>query len=218
MNTYGSGGQMLRIDHHQSATSGRQPALILLHGAGGNVGYWFDRFSPALTRFGVSAFAPHYFEKTGTARATPELILDGRHFPLWLSAAQDAIHHVAALPHIDPRRIAVFGISLGGYLAMALAAESSAQAVKLRAVLELSGGLPPGFEDRLSPATPPVLILHGSADTVVPVSEARKLQSQLARNAVPHQIEIFPNETHWFSLPAQRKLMMICAAFLEQHL
>jgi len=48
-----------------------------------------DRFAPTLTKFGVAAYAPHYLQKTGSQRATAEMILDGKHFPQWLAAIRD---------------------------------------------------------------------------------------------------------------------------------
>ena len=174
--------------------------------------------APQLTRAGIALFAPHYFEKTGTVRATPEIILDGRHVPAWLAAAQDALAYIATRPSVDPARIGVLGISLGGYLSIALAALSPAQPTRLRAVVELSGGMPPGFEHLLSPATPPVLLLHGMADTVVPVSEAHKLAALLTQHNVHHQTELFPGEGHWFSAAATPRLLLTCASFLSRYL
>ena len=94
----------------------------------------------------------------------------------------------------------------------------AAQEPRLRAVVELSGGLPPGLERSLSPATPPVLVLHGDQDSVVPVSEAHKLKRLLEQHAVRHQVEILPGETHWFSPGAQQRVLLTCAAFLGRYL
>ena len=214
MPSFSSGASTISIDQHEPAGARQSPALLLLHGAGGNVAFWFNRLAPALARFGVSVYAPHYFQSTGTDRATMAQILDGRHVPVWLATARDAIGYIAARPAVDARRIAVLGISLGGYLAVALAATES----RLRAAIELSGGMPPGFEGHLSPAMPPLLVLHGGEDTIVPVSEAHRLLHLLKQAGAPHESEIFPEETHWFAPAAQARLLLTAGAFLNRHL
>ncbi len=202
------------MDAVETGDGQRRPALLLLHGSGGAVSYWLQRFAPTIRQFGMGLYAPHYFDKTGTQRATAETILDGKHFPAWLAAIDDAVSAIAGRPAVDPDRIGVLGISLGGYLAVALAAQNR----RIRAAVELSGGLPPGWDHRLSPAMAPVLVLHGDRDTVVPVSEAYRLRDALTEHRVPQQTEIFPGETHWFSSAAQPRLLLACADFLSRHL
>jgi len=108
----------------------------------------------------------------------------------------------------------VVGVSLGAYLAVALGIEER----RIGAVVEVSGGVPLGWEDRLHPGMAPVLILHGEQDRVVPVSEAHKLEKLLRDSRVKHETAIFPNETHWFSGPARFQLLMRSAEFLQKHL
>ena len=173
-----------------------------------------DRFAPALREAGVALYAPHYFDKTATERATREMILDGRHFMLWLKAIEDAVSYVASRPNVDPQRIGVLGISLGGYLAIALGIEDK----RIRAIVELSGGIPLGWEHRLTSAMPPTLVLHGAADDVVPVEEAHKLQALLEDRRVVHEVEIFAEQTHWFAGAGRMELLTRSAAFLDRYL
>jgi dienelactone hydrolase len=218
MRTYRSGTVTVEMEQHEPGTGGGQahpyPGILVLHGSGGAGSYWMDRFAPALTRFGVAAYAPHYLQRTGSQRATPEMILDGKHFPQWLGAVRDAVSYVAERPGIDARRIGVLGVSLGGYLAMAAGVEDR----RVRAVIEVSGGLPPGWGDRVAKGMAPVLVVHGAEDAVVPVSEAYKVERVLKERGVVCEVEVFPREGHWFSAAAQAKLLMRCAGFLGRYL
>lgn len=182
------------------------------------MGYWLSRLAPLLAGSGFAVYAPHYFDKTGTQWASAETILDGKHFPVWLAAARDAIGFAAARPKVDAGRVALIGISLGGYLAVAAGIEEAVEKGRVRAVIELSGGLPTGWAERVSRKMAPVLLIHGEQDSVVPVSEARELQRVLAAHGVNHRMELFPGETHWFSQQAQARLLMLCSAFLSAHL
>jgi carboxymethylenebutenolidase len=214
MTTYLSGAAHIQIDHLEPAAASNHPALIVLHGSGGAASYWMDQFAPVLNKFGAAIYAPHYFDKTATVRATPDIILDDRHFIAWLEATQHALDFVAARPNVDPARVGVLGVSLGGYLAVALGMEDR----RIRAVVEVSGGVPLGWEKRMPPDMAPVLILHGEQDRVVPVGEARKLEKLLKEHGLKHETVIYPGETHWFSTPARFQLLLRCGEFLGKHL
>jgi carboxymethylenebutenolidase len=205
MATFSSSPVEIRMQQFEPQTGLRHPALVILHGSGGAVSFWLNRLAPRLLDAGVAAYAPHYFDKTGTERATAEMIFDGRHFHQWLNAVEDAVGYVAARPAVDSNRIGVLGISLGGFLAVALATQDS----RVRALVEVSGGVPHGWESRITSAMPATLALHGAQDSVVPVSEALKLQQLLAEQRVPNQVEILPGEGHWFSSAAQMQMLLL---------
>lgn len=214
MHRYLSGTHPIQIDQFEPEVSHKCPALLVLHGSGGAASYWMDRFAPTLRDAGVAVYAPHYFDKTMTQQATKSMILDGRHFIAWLTAVQDAVAYVAGRPAVDSAHIGVLGVSLGGYLAVALGIEDK----RIRCVVELSGGVPLGWEQRVPQGMPPTLVLHGAADDVVPVSEAHKLKALLEQHQVPHEFEIFPGETHWFAGAARTQLLLHCIGFLSRYL
>lgn len=214
MPTFQSGGVTIRLQSYKPTTPGSHPALILFHGAGGNVDHWLQYIAPAITSAGIALYAVHYFDRTGTVRADPALIQDGVHFPLWVATAKDALAHIAAQPDVDARRIALIGISLGAFLSLALATEAK----PIRAVIDVSGGLAEPWASRATSAFPHTLILHGEADATVPVSFARGLDDLLTRLEVRHETVLLPNEGHWFSPTAHLRILAAVSRFLKDYL
>lgn len=221
--TFRAGDRNIRIDMHEPKTSSTHPAIIMMHGSGGNIGYWLDRLAPSLNAMGVALYAPHYFDRTNTVRADLAAITDGVHVPQWLSTLDAALTFVAARPGVDAGRIALIGISLGAFLSLGLAAELSASPDpaarrRIRALVDLSGGLVEPYAAHATSAFPPTLIFHGEADTVVPVSHAHSLDKLLTSLNVKHETHLFPNEDHWFSGAAQMQLLLAVAGFLGKNL
>ena len=215
MASFVSGRVPIRVDQREPTAAGRHPAILLLHGSGGNVSFWFDRVAPQLARLNLGLYAAHYFNRTGTIRADRETILDGRHVPMWLSTISDAIAYIRTRPSVDPDRIALLGISLGAFLALSLATDPAA---RIRAIVEVSGGIPESSLSAVGPNFPPTLIVHGDVDTVVPVSMAYQLKELLGRHRVPFQGLILPGQGHWFDPAAQLQILMATAGFLVRHL
>ena len=210
------GGKQVRLDIYEPNTPGPHPAILLLHGAGGNAEYWLDRLTPAIARAGIAVYAVHYFDRTDTVRADLRMFSDGVHIPLWLDTIRQTLAHIAARPTVDLKRIALVGISLGAFLSLALATMPETTPVK--AIVEISGGLVPPYEDSSTPSFPPTLILHGDADTVVTVAHAHNLDARLTSLNVPHETHILRGETHWFTGAAQLRIFAATADFLTRHL
>jgi acetyl esterase/lipase/cephalosporin-C deacetylase-like acetyl esterase len=66
---------------------------------------------------------------------------------------------------------------------------------------------------------PPFLILHGTADTTVPVRQSEILAETLTKYGVEHQLEIVEGAPHTFHLqPKQKDLRPLVLAFFDKHL
>jgi predicted esterase len=215
MPTFLSGDKRIHIDQHEPNTPGQHPALLLLHGSGGNIGFWADQIAPYVTGRNISLYAVHYFESTGTVRADYDTIIDGVHFPKWLATVADALAWMRTQPGVDPNRIALIGVSLGAFLALSLATDP---ATNIRAIVELSGGLPDPYAANATSAFPPTLIFHGAEDTYVTVCDAERLVARLTALKVPHETHIFRNQGHFFSPTTQLQILMTTAKFLSQRL
>lgn len=198
----------------------KRPAILLLHGSGGNVDFWSSQLGAILQEAGVHLYAPHYFDRTGTKRADMQTLTDGVHVPQWLDTVDDALRFIATRPQVDSTRIIVAGISLGGFLGLALAARLSAnpdltENTRIRAIIDISGGLVAPFEDLATKRFPPTLILHGTSDPVVPVGFAEALTAKLTQLNVAHRTELLSGEGHWFSSAAWPRLLMAVSDFLQ---
>jgi acetyl esterase/lipase len=114
-----------------------------------------------------------------------------------LRAALSFIRCRAAEFGVDPERLVLLGEDSGAHLAALLAAERPAGVIgaaliggffDLTAIPTFAPGLPGDFTARASPinnigsAMPPVLVVHGGADTEAPVEQARRYCDAVARH------------------------------------
>lgn len=206
-----SGGKTIAIDAYLPGADGQRfPAVIGLHGSGGGHDTMGAAAHP-LAAEGFAVFVPHYFDRTGTVTADKASSI--RNFPLWMKALWDVTSFVAQQPSVNPERIGILGFSLGGYLAACLASIDP----RLKAAVEFSGGFPREmklFMRRL----PPMLLIHGEADDVIPVSEAHHLQELLVEKKTTYEIRIYPGEGHHLAAEARRDAELRAIAFFKKHL
>ncbi|CAN5808342.1 hypothetical protein BH23PLA1_BH23PLA1_03020 [soil metagenome] len=211
--TFESGGKSIRIERFEPAAEGELPAVIILHGAGGMQigGEAFRDVARRMARQGYVAHLVRYFDRTETRSADLEAMR--QHFETWMDTIADAIDHAAAQPNVDGDRIGLIGFSLGSYLALS----ESARNPKIKAVAEYFGGLPEVLlseVDRL----PPILILHGNADPIVPISEARALEKLCKDKGFPYEIKVFEGAGHGFFGPSGEDAFVLVRAFFAKHL
>jgi dienelactone hydrolase len=206
-----SGGKTIAIDCFIPKADGQRfPAVIGLHGAGGGHDT-FAETAPPLAAQGFCVYVPHYFDRTGTTEAQmPSMFLN---FPLWMKTLWDVVSLVANQPAVTGEHIGVLGFSLGGYLALSLASIDP----RIQAVAEYFGGLPREIRPFMR-RFPPTLVLHGDADTVVPVAEAYSLQKVLEERKVPYEMQIYPGEGHHFTPETRADADARIQAFFQKYL
>lgn len=170
--TYASHKTPIVVERFAMALPGRRPAVILLYGASGLTGgpETLREYARKLARAGYVVFLPHYFDATESLTAG-DLPVPRNRFERWYQALEDGISFVGHQPEVDAHRIGLVGLSLGAYLALWDASQDS----RVKAVVEYYGSI----NMFLGPAhrMPPTLILHGSKDTFVSVSEAHRVES-----------------------------------------
>jgi dipeptidyl aminopeptidase/acylaminoacyl peptidase len=208
--SFTSGGRKIAVEVYAPTTNAKHARVILLHGAAGVLmdGPAVRRFARALAGNGFESFVVHYFERTGTIFARDSGIR--RNFETWRECVNDAVDFATA--DSQSKGVALFGYSLGGYLALAQGAHDP----RIGAVVELAGAIEKDHV-YLVKRLPPILILHGNKDRRVPVENAYALERILKRLKVPYEMKIYSGEGHVLSAVSQRDAAARAVRFLQQH-
>jgi dipeptidyl aminopeptidase/acylaminoacyl peptidase len=211
--TFLTDGHSVGVEVFEPAAAGSHPAVVYLHGADGVSAHEaaYHDSARGLAARGYAVFLIHYFDRTGTRWADGQTILSN--FLVWVQTAADAITFATSWPRVDAGRIGVLGASLGAALGLSLASQDE----RVGVVDELYGVMP-DLAAALMRRMPPVLILHGDADLMVPVAEAYKLERLLQGKSIPYEATIYPGQGHMFSGDAARDAMRRVLQFFDRYL
>ena len=218
--SFSSDNRQIMLERFDPKAAGLHRAVMLVHGgAGPNEDLRKSGIFEALTAAGYSVFMPHYFDGGGQWTPTSN---DPKQFITYIRTLNDACRYIAQQSGIDPGGIGLVGFSLGGYLVLGLAEEERSHppvlpSPEIKAVVEMYGGMPDFAVDRMT-TMPPVLILHGEDDDVVPVSRAHDLEKLLDKKNLPHETKIYPHQGHGFSGDALADANQRTVGFFTAHL
>lgn len=206
-----SGGRPIAVELYGArGVSGPRPAVILLHGADGlSYNGAYRAGAKAVAAAGYEVFLVHYLDRTGERRASFATVF--QNFTPWMETVRDALAWTADRGEVDPERVAIFGISLGAALGLAVASGDP----RVRCLVSYFGPFPQGAVG-VGTRLPPTLILHGGADPVVPVANAYAIENLLKAQGTPHEIKVYPGEGHSFQGAAQADATARVLAFLRR--
>jgi dipeptidyl aminopeptidase/acylaminoacyl peptidase len=211
MISYKSGGKDIEVMVYEPPAEGQFPALLVIHGSSGPMSSFIGGYAQQLANLGYVVFFVHYFDATGTTYATLSGIRT--HFETWMTVVADAISFSVGHPKVDAQAIGLLGVSLGGFLALSVASQDQ----RVAAVVSLMGGMPREIM-ALTKRMPPVLLLHGEADPVVPVAEAYEVEKLLKRLGSKYEVKTYPGQGHSFHGMAQMDALTRTLRFLSKHL
>ena len=205
---------------------GRYPAIIIFHGAPGGRGMeqlvgWSrgDHGGPVWERFLQEGYVVAVADYRGG-----NMNLTSSPSSAGITSIDDGlsvIDYVKALPYVDPDRLSLYGVSLGGNLVMNLVSRVPVTSVIVGAPaamwflgISMAPGGPAG-PDRFKNAKPdpeisrkniepirtPILILVGTADGLLPV--ATMLHDALAAGGKQVRMEVYEHGYHDFCLGPQ---------------
>lgn len=175
-------------------TPGPHEAVILLPGSYG----WrpdYARFARTFADSGFVALAIDYYAESGRGGSHAEA---SRNWPVWQATVRNAVAYLDTLPQVSGRHIGLVGYSRGAFLAISVAGSEPA----VRAVVDFYGGGSDSdpAEDQI-PGFPPLLILHGEADTEVPVELAHRLYARMKAHGGEVEMHLYPGAQHVFNGP-----------------
>jgi carboxymethylenebutenolidase len=203
-----SRGVRIAIDEYLSRVATKDAAaVILLYGSGGvrSSALPYDGQARLFAAGGRSVYLPHYLDVTRGSTREPEL-----HYGMWAMAVRDVLEYIRGRTGIPPGRMAMVGHSLGASVALSAAALEP----HLAGIVVWSGSLPDAY--RGVQTLPPLLILHGGRDPVIPDFNARQLATVCTLRQFPCELRIYPDEGHAFSAAGIARADRQIQAFLDR--
>lgn len=101
------------------------------------------------------------------------------------------LDHVVATYRVDPSRIYLTGLSMGGYGTWSLACEYPE---RFAAIAPICGGGNPHLAFRL--VNLPVWAFHGAKDDVVPLEESQRMVNAIKKLGGQARLTVYPNAQH----------------------
>lgn len=205
----------LKLDLYEPVgdTAAARPVYVFLFGGGFVAG---DKetepraYCELMARRGYVAIAISYRINQGNVATDgiPAAVSDTRQALRWIYAQ-------AATHRLDTGRIVLGGSSAGAIASLftvytELAKAPADAASKVALVMDLWGGLYTSVNE-MTAGEPPLIIIHGTADTVVPYTEAEKLRDRAKAVGIPYAFNPLAGKGHAPYMPAE--LMVLVAAF-----
>lgn len=188
---------------YEADPNARHPLIIMLHGSNG--------WRPDVANFQVT-------DITKFADAHPDfpfiLVTPVCRWREWWSPDDLGVllDDISKRYRIDPDRVYLTGMSMGGYGTWAWAAD---QPGRFAAIAPICGGGDPGDVERLKDI--PTWIFHGDLDMTVPVTVSRQMAAAITQAGGTPKLTIYPGVDHasWARTYANPELY---AWFLEHRL
>jgi len=184
------------------ASGGPPPTLVFFHGNGGNLSHRAPLIFRLRSELGTSVFIFDYqgYGQSGGRPSEAATFADARAAIAYLHGRSD----------VDPGRIAYYGESLGGAVALNLATDVPPSALAIQSSFTSIADMTRLHYPALSFLIPfatmryeslatigkirvPLLVIHGGADTLVPPEHSRRLFE--AANE-PKRLVIVPDANH----------------------
>jgi dienelactone hydrolase len=204
-------GKTIRVEIYRPIGSHAVPGALVLHGASGLGRGWFVYpFAKAMAERGVAAAVVHYYDGLGKrkGKASPRI------FRTREKIVKSALDFMARRKDVKSDALGVYGMSLGGFHALALGVADK----RVRAVVSLGGGLSGHIPKSAVRNLPPTLIVHGSRDRVVPFKRALAVSKAIEKVGGPVQMKVYRGVGHSLSSKTHKDAVNTIARFMAKTL
>lgn len=207
------------------------PAVLISHGLGGSAASFGSQKAREMVRWGLVCIAPNYTHSRdnlgpmgagGAARPRPGAPRrnDFGASDENLRRAARALDILASLPYVDPRRLAAYGHSMGGFVTIGLAAREpqrlKAAAISGSGIAGRAGYAAPSAESAANIRTP-FILFHGADDATVRPEQSAALQAVLDEHQVPVQRHVFEGVGHPVDQQRSSEVFERTRAWLARH-
>ncbi len=175
---------------------GPHPAVIILPGSAGWRPFYAEPLAREFADSGFVALALHYYGESGRDSSRADAL---RKWSVWQASVRNAVKYLQTSPASHGQPVALVGYSRGASLAVSVAGATPG----VGAVVDFYGGGDVGgdsLEDQVR-QFPPLLILHGEADSVVPVRFAYRVRDTVLAHGGDVEMHLYPGAGHGFNAP-----------------
>jgi carboxymethylenebutenolidase len=193
--------RQVKVVYFKAPGDAKRPAALLLHGAGG-----FDRriadynrYGSALANQGIDAYLVYYYSERDELGISQTGDIFTERYAAWAKLVDDLADHLIEQPQSNGK-VGLVGFSNGGILATG----ASTLDPKINAAVIYYGTEPWPLKERAK-RFPPLLVLHGDADQVIPVNAGHELAALAKDVGARADLVIYPGEGHGFGPALDQK-------------
>lgn len=177
--------------------------LILLHGASALSLPLYKDQAVYFAGHGFRVLMPHYFDATRSQSPTTE------NYHAWANVVEEFVSECRK--QTSTQKVFLVGYSLGASVALAAGSEGAG----IDAIADWYGSLPDDFFNHMK-GMPPLLILHGERDPIIPIINAQQLVRLCGMRDLSCDHHFYTDQGHGFSGKALEDADQRTIAFFTQ--
>ena len=183
----------VRTTYFRAPGNAKRPTALILHGAGGferaRAGY--EKYAAVIADAGIDAIMVNYYSKMDESAVTS---MFEQRYESWAGLVSEIAADVMKRPDSNGK-VGLIGFSNGGILATGIGALDP----KIAAAV-IYYGTEPCPLNKAPTRFPPMLILHGDADDIIPVNQGRRLAQIAQKLGGNAELVIYPDGKHGFGV------------------